>query len=250
MNIQPGITVPVAPGPSQRIFPTNVRQGNAGNGGNPNPPTIVPQFPGTFPRVNLNPEFVIGGYNNAEESYHYPRFEEYWNDYYYSNNPVGAAEGPSAGYGGPMGNAGNGSNKTYAFGSGYAPMEWTPYKLEQLGNQGGYSQSYPYNKNQTNLEGGNNRVWDYVWNVNVGDQTEVSAGTALAGAQAFLAAQRMFAEGLERSERINAPTEDFPMDGSGMSIYDAAQARGQAERAARPPAMGQAQMGQPVGGGN
>ena len=134
-----------------------------------------------------------------------------------------------------MGNAGNGDNQVKAFGFGYTPMPWSPYNLGDLGNQGGYSQSYPYNKNQTNLEGGVNRVWDYVWNVNVGDQSEVSAGTALAGAQAFLQAQRMFAEGLEASMEVPAPTEEITMDTSNLDLGEAAADRGRAERAQRAP---------------
>ncbi len=205
MFIQPGITVPVAPGPTARIFPTNVRQGNAGNGGQPNPPTIVPQEPGTFPNrsplMDNDPPFVIGAYNNSAESFVSPtRYEKYWNSNYYSNNPVGAAEGPTAGYGGPQGNAGDGSNQVYAFGAGYTPRAWSPYDLSQLGVQSGISQSYPYNRNQISLEGGNDLVWDYEWNVNIGEMTDVQSGTSGPDPRAFATAQERWAAYLNNAE--------------------------------------------------
>jgi len=45
-----------------------------------------------------------------------------------------------------------------------------------LGVQGGYSQSYPYNKNQTNLEGGVKRVWSLPFNVNEGEPVDIVPG--------------------------------------------------------------------------
>lgn len=216
MNIQPGITVPVAPGPNARVFPTNIRQGNAGNGGQPNPPTIVPQMPGTFPNrsayMDNRPPFVLGAYNNAEESFVSPtRYEKYWNNNYYSNNPVGAAQGSIAGYGGPQGNAGNGGNDIYAFGAGFTPRQWSPYELDQLGVHGGYSQSYAYNKNQTNLEGGVTRVWDYGWNVNMGEQTEVTSGTQLPTPDQFRRAQEVWRANLNRAG-VSAAEVDAMVD--------------------------------------
>jgi hypothetical protein len=167
------ITVPVK---GERPLFFQKHMGNAGNGGTPNPPTIVPQQPGSFPRVNLNPVFRIGAYNNAEESFNFPRHNEYWRQQYNTNNPIGAAEGTNNGYGGPMGNAGNGGNETYMFGAGYTPRNFAPYDLSQLGAVSGMSQTYAYNKNATHVEGGVERVWNFPTNLNMGQESEVLEG--------------------------------------------------------------------------
>jgi len=193
MNIQPGITVPVRG--EQPIFFTK-SMGNAGNGGTPNPPTIVPQQPGSFPRVNLHPVFQIGAYNNAEESYNFPRFTEYWKQQYNTNNPVGAAEGTNNGYGGPMGNAANGGNDRYMFGAGYTPRSFTPYDLSQLGARSGISQSYPYNKNAMSIDGCNERVWQFPTNLNIGQASEVVAGEPLPSDRQIVAKAEGYAQKL------------------------------------------------------
>jgi hypothetical protein len=204
MNIQPGITVPVRGEPPLFL---NKSMGNAGNGGTPNPPTIVPQQPGSFPRVNLNPVFQLGAYNNAEESYNFPRFNEYWKQQYNTNNPIGAAEGSNNGYGGPMGNAANGGNDIYMFGSGYTPRPFAPYDLSQLGARSGVSQSYPYNKNATNLEGGNERVWKWPFNLNIGESIEVAAGAPLPTDAEVVKSAERYAQGLLKQKPNRIKTE-------------------------------------------
>ena len=151
------------------------RVGNAGSGGRPNPPTIVPQQPGSFPRVNLNPVFQIGAYNNAEESYHYPRFTEYWKQQHNTNNPVRAAAMGKGVQGGIPGNSGDGGNET-KLGTGYGVRPWAPYDLGQLGVDSGISQSFPYNKNSTNLEGEVFRTWQFSDNMNFGEPNVILAG--------------------------------------------------------------------------
>lgn len=173
--------------PKPYVMATDVKAGNAGNGDRVNNPTIPPQYPGTFPRVNLNPQFQIGAYNNAEESYHYPRFNEYWKQQRNTNNPIGdyvtnGTEGYNyaLGPGNPrlatVGNAETGSNTDFPIGAGKRPMPFAPYNPAVLGVQGGYSQSYPYNKNQTNLEGGVKRVWSLPFNVNEGEPVDIVPG--------------------------------------------------------------------------
>ena len=178
------MSYPVKPGgfriplKGERQLKFQKRMGNAGNGGRPNPPTIVPQQPGSFPRVNLHPQFRIGAYNNAEESFRSTtQMNEYWKQYKNTNNPIGAADAGISDFGGPLGNAGNGDNQ-YAYGAGYKSRPWTPYKLQSLGVDSGISQSFPYNTNATNLEGGVNRVWQYGSNLNEGEDLEVLAGKA------------------------------------------------------------------------
>jgi len=177
--------------PKPYVVATDTTTGNAGNGDRVNNPTIPPQYPGTFPRVNLNPRFRIGEYNNAEESYHFPRFTEYWRQQQNTNNPIGDyAVNGTRGYNyalGQMnprlttvGNAANGGNTSYPLGAGHKPPPFAPYNPAVLGVQGGISQSYPYNPNQTNLEGGNTRVWPIPFNVNEGEPIDVDATMGLA----------------------------------------------------------------------
>ena len=170
MSVYPSLSRQVAPGPTQFINVGDI--GNAGNGGQPNPPTIVPQYPGTFPRVNLNPKFKIGEYNNAEESYHFPRFFKAWEMQRNTNNPIGNYSASSVGLGVP-GNAANGYNKAT---QGRIPMPWAPYNPRVLGVQGGDSQSYPYNENQTTVEGQLVLRQPYGFNVNMGEEQQIGAG--------------------------------------------------------------------------
>jgi hypothetical protein len=152
------------------FFQTDI--GNAGNGGQPNPPTIPNQQPGTFPRVNLSKEFVIGGYNNQLESFHFPRFTKSWEDKFYSNNPIGFQSWTDA-PGGPVGLQGNGNNQN---GAGYTPSSWAPYNVASLGAIAGNSQSYPYNKNALNPDGGVQNAWNFTDNVNEGEEQDVVLG--------------------------------------------------------------------------
>lgn len=169
-----GFTIPVRREPQIKI---QSRNGNAGNGGRPNTPTILPQYPGSFPRVNLNPKFRIGAYNNAEESFHFPRFNHYWKNQFNTNNPINP-KGWSYTNGPKIGGSGNGNNGslTYQSGAGYKTSGWGKYSLGQLGVLSGISQSYPYNKNSTTVEGSLNRVWTNGDNLNIGDQTQVLPG--------------------------------------------------------------------------
>lgn len=191
--------------PKPYVKATDTKTGNAGNGDRPNNPTIPPQYPGSFPRVNLNPQFRIGEYNNAEESYHYPRFTEYWKQQKNSNNPIGEyVTNGTGGYnyalgpGNPglatVGNAENGSNTPYPLGAGKRPPPFAPYNPAVLGVQGGSSQSYPYNPNQTNLEGGVQRVWNYAFNVNEGEPVEIDATGMASDAEVDAYIRRLVAE--------------------------------------------------------
>ena len=146
--------------PQQPIY-QSTQLGNANNGGNRFTAVQVPQFPGSFPRVNLNPQFQIGAYNNAEESYNFPRHTKYWNHDYNTNNPIGLNNISRT-----LGNAGNGGNR-----GGLTPFNppilWGQYNLATLGVQGGPNQTFAYNPNQTNLEGGTKHVAQLP-NVNLG----------------------------------------------------------------------------------
>jgi len=150
--------------PQQPIyFETGI--GNSNNGGVTRGGNNVPQYPGSFPRVNLNPQFQIGAYNNAEESYNYPRFTKSWQQNYNTNNPIGLLDISRT-----TGNAGNGSNR-----GGLTPFNppplWGSYNLATLGVQGGPNQSEAYNPVQTNLEGGVQRTLQLP-NVNLGIPVE------------------------------------------------------------------------------
>lgn len=166
--IQPGVNQymqAVNPKP-QMFFDTGI--GTMGDGIRALHPTIPPQYPGSFPRVNLFPKFQIGGYNNAEQSFHEPRFEEYWKDNYYSNNPVGTTSWDNT-PGGIVGNAANGQPN----GPGYGPNPWSPYNLNDLGVRGGPSQSQPYALQPINLEGGVQHTWNFMNNINQGEGVNV-----------------------------------------------------------------------------
>lgn len=175
MSVYPSLSQSVGRGPVPYIHPTDISIGNAGNGGQPNPPTIVPQMPGTFPRVNLNPKFKIGEYNNAEESYNFPRFTKYWEMQRNTNNPIGNYGASAMGLGVP-GSAANGYNKAT---QGRTPMPWAPYNPRVLGVQGGFSQSYAYNENQTTLEGSLLLRQPLGFNVNMGEEQMIGAGMAV-----------------------------------------------------------------------
>ena len=175
IQVKPGgFTIPGRPEPTLSLQP---RIGNAGNGGRPNTPTIPPQYPGSFPRVNLNPKFRIGAYNNAEESFHFPRFNPYWKNQFNTNNPINP-KGWSNSQGPKIGSAGGGHNGTLAYkvGAGYTTSGWGNYNLGQLGVFSGISQSFPYKKNSTTVEGSVQRVWQNGGNLNVGEQTQVLPG--------------------------------------------------------------------------
>lgn len=174
MSVYPSLARPHAPGLEPLInFDDGI--GNSGNGGRPNNPTIPPQHPGTFPRVNLNPKFKIGEYNNAEESYHLPRLNEYWKNRRNTNNPIGNYDISNVGLGVP-GNAGNGYNKATA---ARRPMPWTPYDPQSLGVRGGLSQTYPYNENAMTVEGSLKLREPFGFNINRGEQQRVGAGFPL-----------------------------------------------------------------------
>lgn len=156
--------------------------GNAGNGGTPNPPTIPNQKPGTF--HNQDPNFVIGRYNNQLESYHFPRFTQYWkNPNQKMQNPVdpfsiAGTDVTANKFGGPLGNAGDGGNNLY-FGAGFTPSPFAPYDISQLGGRAGVSQTFPYNQRAVNLEGVLLRPAVYsTMNVNEGVQGDVETGDA------------------------------------------------------------------------
>jgi hypothetical protein len=50
------------------------QMGNAGDGGRPNPPTIPNNPSGMRPHIIFSTDFVIGGYNNHLEYFHFSRF--------------------------------------------------------------------------------------------------------------------------------------------------------------------------------
>ena len=138
------------PNKTDRVMFFQNQMGNAGNGSNPNPPTIPENPSTTMPRVNLSKEFVIGGYNNHLESFNFPQFSKTWEDNYYSNNPIGITKWTDD-PGGLIGVAGNGDNQN---GAGYSPNDWSPYNVQSLEVAAGSSQSYPYNENDIYLDGG------------------------------------------------------------------------------------------------
>ena len=149
------------------------QMGNAGNGGQPNPPTIPDNPTGMRPRVNFSKEFIIGGYNNQLESYvSSTNFNKYWTDNFYSNNPIGIGKKITS-PGGLVGVAGNGDNQN---GAGYTPNRWSPYDVSSLGVSGGTSQTYPYNDNDIYLDGGVRRVWSLQDNINEGAEQDVVNG--------------------------------------------------------------------------
>jgi hypothetical protein len=166
ISLRPGgFNLPMTPA---RPIEIQSRNGNAGNGGRPNPPTIIPQKPGSFPRVKLNPQFRIGEYNNAEQSFHFPQFNQYWKQQRNTNNPINP-EGWSNTGGLKIGGQG-GNNKS---GAGYTTKNWDRFKLSQLGVRGGTSQSFPYNSNAMTLTGGVHEVWPDSQNVNIGEEGQV-----------------------------------------------------------------------------
>tara|TARA_B110000967_G_scaffold28056_1_gene26052 strand:+ start:1539 stop:2135 length:597 start_codon:yes stop_codon:yes gene_type:complete len=155
----------------QPMFQTQM--GNAGNGGQPNPPTIPNNPTGMRPRVNFSREFIIGGYNNNLESYVSPTtFNDSWKDNFYANNPIGIGKKFSS-PGGGVGVAGDGGNQG---GAGYTPNRWSPYDVSVLGVSGGTSQSFPYNDNDIYLDGGVRRVWSLQNNINEGAEQDVVNG--------------------------------------------------------------------------
>ena len=169
-----GFQLPMTP---QQQFKIQNRLGNAGNGGRPNPPTIVPQHPGSFPRVNLHPQFHLGAYNNAERpNAEVNRFNRYWTQQYNTNNPIGVTKAGTSEFGGVPGNAGNGDNDHSSWGAGYKQLPWIKPLAPQLGVLAGISDSFPYNPNSTSLDGQLNRVWQFGDNVNMGEPTEVVPG--------------------------------------------------------------------------
>ena len=169
--------------PMHREQPINIqsRNGNSGNGGRPNVPTLIPQQPGSFPRVNLNPQFRIGQYNNAQESFNYPRFNEYWKNQYNTNNPIGPTnkKGWSKSQGLKVGGFGGHGSLRYQIGPGYTTQSWDTSRLAQLGVDSGMSTSYPYNANSMNLPGGVRHVWPDGNNINMGEESEVLPGYKL-----------------------------------------------------------------------
>ena len=170
--------------PMRREQPIKIQShnGNAGNGGRPNIPTLIPQQPGSFPRVNLTPQFQIGAYNNAQESFHFPRFNQYWKNQFNTNNPINP-KGWSYTHGLKVGGSGGGNNGSspYRAGAGYTTKGWDNYDMSQLGVDSGISQSFPYNRNSTSLEGGVRRVWPDGSNLNTGEESQVLPGTITIG---------------------------------------------------------------------
>jgi len=148
--------------------------GNAAVGGAPNKPFLAEQYPGTFPRVNLNPQFKLGAYNNAHESYNFPRFNKYWEQPNQSTyNPVKPNQVNTT----HMGNAGNGDNK-HGRGAGYTPSPYSPYDISSLGSRAGYSQTFPYDSNSMTVEGSTKQVWKLGFNVNEGEPIDIASGEA------------------------------------------------------------------------
>tara|TARA_R110000803_G_scaffold52584_3_gene108180 strand:+ start:1223 stop:1846 length:624 start_codon:yes stop_codon:yes gene_type:complete len=141
------------------------RNGNSGNGGRPSVPTLIPQQPGSFPRVNLNPQFRLGGYNNAEKSFSFPIFNEYWKNQFNTNNPInpqgfGTTTGLKMGFAGHSNNGS--SNYKLAPGAGYNVKSWEG--------------SHSYNRNSENLPGIINYVWTDGMNLNSGQESQVLPG--------------------------------------------------------------------------
>jgi len=153
------MNIPLIPEP-QPFFQTSI--GNAGQGGAPNRPFLVPQVPDSMPRVNLNPQFRLGEYNNAEESYNFPRFNHYWEQPNQSTyNPIDNKTIVCQ-----IGNNGNGDNQAKGMGAGKRPMSFeaaTPFTYSRL---------------RQNVEGCNKYVWPLGGNVNLGEPIDIASGEA------------------------------------------------------------------------
>jgi|DEB0MinimDraft_6_1074348.scaffolds.fasta_scaffold06499_2 hypothetical protein len=153
------MNIPLIP-EQQPFFNTSI--GNAGQGGAPNRPFLIPQYPGSMPRVNLNPQFQLGEYNNAEESYNFPRFNNYWEQPNQSTyNPIDQKDVTTK-----IGNAGNGDNQAKGMGAGKRPMAFE----NSVPNQ--------YSRLTQNVEGCNKYVWPLGGNINLGEPIDIASGEA------------------------------------------------------------------------
>ena len=151
------MNIPFSPEP-QPFMQTGI--GNAAIGGAPNRPFQVEQQQIYLPRY-------------AEESYNFPRFNEYWKQLNKSTyNPVEPNQVNTT----HMGNAPNGCNQPKGMGAGKRPMAWTPYEVSSLGVRGGTSQSNPYDRNSMTVEGSLKTVWKLGFNVNEGEPLDIAAG--------------------------------------------------------------------------
>jgi hypothetical protein len=124
--------------------------GNAATGGAPNKPFMVDQYP--------RPDKE---YRNHEESFHFPRFNQYWKQPNQSTyNPVKPDQLNTP----HMGNAGNGDNQAKGMGAGKKPM---PFE----GN-------ITYDKNSSTLEGSIRTVYKFGFNINEGEPLDIAPGEA------------------------------------------------------------------------
>jgi len=121
--------------------------GNAAIGGAPNRPFQVEQKQPYLARY-------------AEESYNFPRFNEYWKQVNQSTyNPITPTQVNTH----HMGNAANGCNQPKGMGAGKKPLPWR-------------AGPFRYDKNSSHLEGGNKYVWNFGFNVNEGEPLDLVKG--------------------------------------------------------------------------
>jgi hypothetical protein len=161
------MNIPFVPEP-QPFFQTGI--GNAATGGAPNRPFLIPQYPDSMPRVNLNPQFQLGAYNNAEESYNFPRFNNYWEQLNQSTyNPIDQTDVTTK-----IGNSGNGDNQGKGVGAGKRPMSF------EVGVP------FAYSRLEQNLEGCNKYSWKLGFNVNEGEPIDIASGEAEAMIQELI----------------------------------------------------------------
>ena len=146
-------------------LPTN--QGNSGNGGQPNRPTLVNQRCGT-PAPNLFPSFKTTPYNNSATPDTFPLFNTFVQN---TVNPIGRTN--HAPHQGNFGNAGNGNNQS---GAGYKPLPMN-YRLSQLGAISGKTQEFPYLTSQLYPNSMLNFHHPVYYGVNQGDPETYTQGT-------------------------------------------------------------------------
>ena len=161
------MNIPMIPEP-QPFFQTGI--GNAATGGAPNRPFQIPQYPDSMPRVNLNPQFRLGAYNNAEESYNFPRFNTYWEQPNQSTyNPIDQTDVTTQ-----IGNMSNGDNQAKGMGAGKRPKSFENVVPNV------------YSRLQQNVDGCNRFTWNFGWNVNEGEPIDIASGEAEAIIQSLI----------------------------------------------------------------
>ena len=142
------------------------KTGNAGNGGQPNRPTLVNQRCGT-PAPNLFPSFKTTPYNNSATPDTFPLFNTFVQN---TVNPIGRTN--HAPHQGNFGNAGNGNNQS---GAGYKPLPMN-HRLSQLGAISGKNQTFPYLTSQLYADGMVNFHHPVYYGVKQGDPETYSQG--------------------------------------------------------------------------